>query len=40
MLNDSMFQDRGTISSDCLLVGLARGNYVIRISTKGHYSIR
>ena len=35
MLNDSMFQDRGTISSDCFLVGLARGSCVIRMSTKG-----
>ena len=35
-----MFQDRGTISSDCLLVGLARGSCVIRMSTKGHYSNR
>ena len=34
MLDDSMFQDRGTISSDCLLVGLARGSYIIRMSTK------
>ena len=34
MLDDSMFQDRGTISSDCLLVGLGRGSYIIRMSKK------